>query len=112
MRKLDYYINVSQLGGLADIIRDERERMVRLLRKHTKVEAQHLGGRCSWIPYPDGRYLCQHLQLEDKLLPLLSYALNRGGKPNDSLNYLEPEFLKFQAGATRASIRKKYLWVN
>ena len=89
MRKVDCWFNATQIIALAGKSTGERTRILRILKKHTNVQVPSKPSpRQSWIPYQDGRFLCQSLQLTAILQPLLEYGLKQGIKCDDRANYI------------------------
>ena len=112
LRKSDCWLNATEVLKMAGKTANDRNHTLRILKKHTSIQVV---GRPlqSWIPYQDGYFLCEFLQLTDTLRPLLEYGKKQGMNLNDQTNYLSnPEFLTVQAGQTMVSIRSADMWIN
>lgn len=114
MRKLDCWLNATQILALTGKTTREQDRILGTLRQHTTVQIlstqypQH-----SWVPYQDGRFLCELLQLTDTLQPLLEYGLKQGVNCDDRANYfLETRFLEVKARKATVFIRRRDLRIN
>jgi len=79
MRKDDCCINATQILSLAKKTPLQRQQILKFIEKKTKVEKFPVTTgspyRSSWVGFQDGRALCRHLELEEKLQPLMDYGL-------------------------------------
>jgi serine/threonine protein kinase len=112
LRKSDCWLNATQVLGLAASPAKDRNRILSILRQRTNIQVVRNPPQL-WIPYQDGRFLCEFLQLTDTLRPLLKYGLKQGVNFDDQANYFSnPKFLEVTAGKTTVSIRSADFWIN
>jgi serine/threonine protein kinase len=72
MRSSDYWLSATALMGLAGSTEAQKARIRKQLTKHTTVEVLGNGPRRQmWVPFTDGQFLCEHLNLVEKVSPLL-----------------------------------------
>lgn len=78
MRKEDGFLNATQIMILAQKDDTERKYIVRIIKRHAKVEVLQVkaGSRVShsWISLQDGEILCKYLNLRHELASLLEYG--------------------------------------
>ena len=86
MRKEDCFLNATQIITLAQKNKAERQSILELIKKQTKVEVhpstKGIPYSCCWIDFRHGRALCKLLQLEQELQPLLNYGQRLRGFDN------------------------------
>lgn len=76
MRMKDFYLNATQICAAANLDRPGREKYIYRLKKRgvISVVARQKAGAGSWVPFPDGVFLCQELKLAEDLKTLFSRA--------------------------------------
>jgi len=71
--KTDCFLNATQIITLAKKEKNERDVLLKKIKKHTKVDVKK-SREGSWVNLQHVRILCKHLGLERQLQPLLEYA--------------------------------------
>ena len=73
LRKKDCFLSATQITKAAKVAKYERDRILKKMKMHTKVEVKDpMGG--SWVNLQHARILCKYLHLDERLRPLLDYA--------------------------------------
>ncbi|KAL9013439.1 MAG: hypothetical protein Q9173_001866 [Seirophora scorigena] len=87
MRKTDYKLDAAQICKVAELHKGHRRNYMDLLKSHCHVaQVKAKTGRDhAWIPFKDGVFLCQALNLYGELRPLLSLA--SADIPREEENY-------------------------
>ena len=86
MRASDFHLNANQILSAGTSHRTKRTRLLAKL-KSRGVESKHLEhDDDTWVPFTDGVFLCQAVELEKDLKPLLSHPSL--SYPNRDENYL------------------------
>lgn len=89
MRTSDYRLNAFQILSAAGTDKTKRDLYLRRLKRREAIERTTEKGE-AWVPFQDGVFLCQAVDLQSELGPLLSYA--RLALPERGENYfLVPE---------------------
>ena len=96
LRKEDCFLSATQIMKAAKVTKSEKDRILKKMKMHTKVEVKDpMGG--SWVNLQHARILCKHLNLEQRLQPLLDYAQKSqkrgvGMATGEDQNYLGKRF--------------------
>ncbi|KAB5536161.1 hypothetical protein GE09DRAFT_1141598 [Coniochaeta sp. 2T2.1] len=69
MRMSDYYLNATEICAAAGLSKSERARYRRLLQKRGVLDRES-----SWVPFQDGVFLSEAVNLIDDLKPLFTHA--------------------------------------
>lgn len=87
MRTTDYRLNATQICNVAGLDRVHRLNYMKILRTHCDVTIIRVQGESqhSWVPFKDGVFLCQALELCDELKLLFLQA--SANIPREEENY-------------------------
>jgi hypothetical protein len=88
MRRKDFYLNATQICAAAGLDKPSRDKYLRRLKKRCRVDV--VGKRnfntSSWVPFPDGVFLCQVLKLTQEMQTVFFEAPIE--VPSEEENYL------------------------
>lgn len=82
----DFRLNVCQILTAAKSHKTERDRLLAKFKCRGVGSKGPRNDRSTWVPFADGVFLCQVVELENDLKPLLSYPSLP--HPNREDNYL------------------------
>lgn len=111
MRKADRWLDATQIMSAGGKGRNERIRILRLMKEHTTVEKQR---RSSWVCFEHGQLLCEYLGLDKELRPLLNHGAEVMTSKEHHVpltNYLS-SYLEIPIGTNVVAVRKADFRVN
>ncbi|KAF2844140.1 kinase-like protein [Plenodomus tracheiphilus IPT5] len=110
MRIIDHWLNATDLMLLAGITPSARIPIRKWLKQYGSVKREN---NSLWVPFTSGLFLCQYLELEETLRPLLSQGQTSARAPSRRQNpFLQDAYIKAYDGKRLICLRKCDLWVN
>ncbi len=121
LRKEDCFLNATQIMNTAKLTKSTKDHLFHRMKMYTNVEANApRDGR--WVNLQHSRILCKHLNLEQRLRPLLDYAQNSQtngvemaiGEDQDYLaeNHVDPKYIAVPAHPKPVLVQKLDFRVN
>lgn len=72
MRMSDYYLNATEMCAAVGLSNAQRRAYFSRIRRHVEVHAVFEGSWVSWVPFQDGVFLSEVLNLFEHMKALLS----------------------------------------